>query len=535
MTVVEAYINEKKYVREHFTHDLDFLAKGLALCSNATLSFGDPTEIALVEFAHTLKLEKDDLEKQYPRTSELPFDSVRKMMSTKNGEYIFTKGAFDEIIKRSKSIVINNKCIALTKKHIEALKKINQQYSTHGLRVLALAYSQKKKIDEHDLIFVGLVAMIDPPRPEVASAVSKLKGAGIRTIMITGDHIDTAYAIAHKLGISDNPKACLTGLELDALSFDELKEKVKTVNVYGRVSPQNKVDIVKALKANQETVAMTGDGVNDAPSLKSADIGIAMGITGTDVAKDASDMILTDDNFASIEKAVEEGRGIFANIRKTVLFLLSSNIAEVFVMFIIVCLGLPAPLIAVHLLWINLVTDSTPAIALGIDPKDKNVMKEKPRKQKENFLSNGRLESTLLYGAVITIGVLIAFFVPAWQVGAFTLNEIKSLYTGDTLLVAQTMAFTTLAFAELFHMLGMSEPNRSFVTVFKHKNKLMYLSFALGIILQLFVVLTPGVSAVFKTIAFAPINWLYVSLLSLSPLVVHEVMALVKYIKRKKK
>ncbi|MCQ2792734.1 MAG: cation-translocating P-type ATPase, partial [Bacilli bacterium] len=462
MTVVEAYTNDTNY--QTFKNDkmLDFLAKGLSLCSDATLTFGDPTEIALVAFADKLGFSKQALNEKYPRLDELPFDSVRKMMSTKHKDYIFTKGAIDSILKHTSEILINNKVRKITKEDLKKINKINQEYASKALRVLALAYSTHKNIKEDNLIFVGLVAMIDPPRVEVKAAVNKLKEAGIKTIMITGDYLDTAFAIAKELNIATNKEECLSGIDVDKLTPEQLKEKVKTSCVFARVSPQNKVDIVKAIKANDMTVAMTGDGVNDAPSLKTADIGIAMGITGTDVAKDASDMVLTDDNFASIEKAVEEGRSIFTNIKKTVLFLLSSNIAEVLTMFALICVGLPAPFVAIHLLWINLVTDSTPAIALGMDPKEKNVMKEKPREKKENFLSHGGLNKTLIYGGLITISVIVAYLVPAWMSGSFSISDIKNIYftidgnVTDSLAIAQTMAFVTLAFAELFHMLGMS-------------------------------------------------------------------------------
>ncbi len=535
MTVVNYYVNNKKYENFINNKEVDFLATGFALCSNATLSFGDPTEIALVAFADKLNLKKEELEKKYPRSDELPFDSDRKMMSTKNGEFIFTKGSLDSIISNSKFILENDKVREITKKDIDNIYKVNGEYSNNALRVLALAFKKENKIKEDDLIFVGLVAMIDPPRSEAKDAVNKLKTAGIKTVMITGDYKDTAFAIARQLNIASNINECMSGSEIDKLSKEELQEAVKTRSVFARVSPQNKVDIVKAIKANDCIVAMTGDGVNDAPSLKGADIGIAMGITGTDVAKDAADMVLTDDNFASIEKAVEEGRGIFANIKKTVLFLLSSNIAEVLGMFIIICLGFPTPFIAIHLLWINLITDSTPAIALGMDPKDPNVMKEKPRKKSDSFFSNGGLRRTIVYGAIITVAVIIAYFIPAWRAGAFSYGDIKSLYAEGSAILkrAQTMAFTTLAFCELYHMLGMSNVDKSFIHIFKNKNKMMYFAFFAGALLQVFVIATPGVTTIFKTVTPEGIEWLWTILLSLLPLFVHEGVVLFKFLKKK--
>ena len=536
MTVVEAYVNHNNY--ETFKNDksIDLLAKGLALCSDATLTFGDPTEIALVMFADQLGFKKASLEKENPRVEELPFDSVRKMMSTRHKSTIYTKGAIDSILKRTKYILIDGKSRLINKNDINKINVANKKYASKALRVLALAYSTGSKIKEEDLTFVGLVAMIDPPRKEVKTAVNTLKGAGIRTIMITGDYKDTAFAIARELDIATSENQCMSGAEIDKLTPEQLKSKVKFTNVFARVSPQNKVDIVKAIKANDMTVAMTGDGVNDAPSLKAADIGIAMGITGTDVAKDASDMVLTDDNFASIEKAVEEGRGIFNNIKKTVLFLLSSNIAEVLTMFVLICVGLPAPFVAVHLLWINLITDSTPAIALGMDPKDKDVMKEKPRDKKVTFLSNGGLKRTLIYGGIITIATVIAYFIPAWMYSCYSFDAIKIFYENNPIILrmAQTMAFTTLGLAELFHMLGMSGDKDSFISVFKKGNVMMLIAFVVGVLLQVFVVLTPGVNTVFKTTNLNYAQWLIAIALALLPLIVHELKVLFIKLRKKK-
>ncbi|MCQ2796466.1 MAG: cation-translocating P-type ATPase [Bacilli bacterium] len=534
MMVVEAYTNDQNYKEFVGDKNLNLLAKGFALCSDATLTYGDPTEIALVVFADKLGFTKANLEKENPRIEELPFDSVRKMMSTRHKSTIYTKGALDSILKHTSFILIDGNVRKITNDDIKKINKGNQEYASKALRVLALAYSIGSKIKEEDLIFVGLVAMIDPPRKEAKAAVNTLKGAGIRTVMITGDYPDTAFAIAQELDIATSENQCMSGTEIDKLTPEQLKSKVKFVNVFARVSPQNKVDIVKAIKANDLTVAMTGDGVNDAPSLKAADIGVSMGITGTDVAKDASDMILTDDNFASIEKAVEEGRGIFNNIKKTVLFLLSSNIAEVLTMFILICVGLPAPFVAIHLLWINLITDSTPAIALGMDPKDKNVMKEKPRDKKVTFLSNGGLNKTLIYGGIITISVIIAYFIPAWM---NNVTDVRMFYENNSLFlgVARTMAFVTLAFGELFHMLGMSADSESFITVFKKKNIMMIFAFVIGFALQVFVVATPGVNDIFKTRALDYKQWLIAIALSLLPLLVHELVILFKKVSKKKK
>ncbi|MDE5546341.1 MAG: cation-translocating P-type ATPase [Anaeroplasmataceae bacterium] len=548
MTVVEAYSKGIFYKSDEFTEEnqdenLRLLARGMSLCSNATVDdglYGDPTEIALVLFANSFGLTKKELENSTPRIDELPFDSVRKMMSTKHqtdqGSIVYTKGAVDSILKGTTHIIEDGKTRKIEAEDIQKINDANSYFSSKALRVLALAYTKESSITEENMIFVGLVAMIDPPRPEAKAAVEKFKTAGIKTVMITGDHKDTAFAVAKELGICERQEECYTGQEIDSLNEEELKEICKAARVFARVSPQNKVDIVSAFQALGNTVAMTGDGVNDAPSLKTANIGIAMGITGTDVAKSAADMVLTDDNFASIEKAVEEGRGIFANIRKTVFFLLGSNIAEVFALFFLICLGLPTPLIAIHLLWVNLVTDSLPAIALGMQPKDKDIMKEKPRDSKESIFAHGGLVLTLGYGIVITFAVIMAYFTCGWLNGAVSLMDIKALYNSNPQILhqAQTMAFTTLALCELFHMLGMSNVNRSFIYVVKDKNWMLFVAFFIGIILQLFVVQTPGVKEVFSTYSLTGVEWGIMLGLSLLPLVVHEIIVLINILRKNK-
>lgn len=554
MTVLEAYVDNTFYKREDFkknheNKDLELLAKGMSLCSNATVDeglYGDPTEIALVVFANDFDLHKKDLETRHPRVDELPFDSVRKMMSTKHTwdkeNIIFTKGALDSILANTSYILENGKERKITQKDIDHIYEVNTEFSLKALRVLALSYTKKETIDEKELVFVGLVAMIDPARPEAKPAVAKFKSAGITTIMITGDHKDTAFAIAKELGIAEDISQCVMGKEIDNLSEKELQNLVKKVRVFARVSPENKVAIVKAFKANGHICAMTGDGVNDAPSLKAADIGIAMGITGTDVAKGAADMVLVDDNFASIEKAVEEGRGIFTNIKKTIIFLLSSNIAEVLVMFFIILIGFETPFIAIHLLWINLITDSLPAIALGMDPKDKGIMNEKPRNPNETIFARGGLRDTLMHGAFITLAVILSYLSAFWINGVTTYEAIahiadkNSLFYNPAILAqAQTMAFTALGFAELVHMVCMSSTEHSVFHVFKNKNWMMLLAFVLGIGLQFFVVLTPGIQSVFKTSSLGWQEWLITAGAAFVPLLAHEIEVLVKHIIRRHK
>ena len=549
MTVVESYVDENYFVSDDFkntteNNDLRFLAKGMSLCSNATVDegeFGDPTEICLVALANRFDMHKKDLEKDSPRVDELPFDSVRKMMSTKhqleNGNIMYTKGALDSILAHATKIRINGEVRPINKDDFKKIYDANTYFSDKALRVLALSYKENvDKIEEDDLIFVGLVAMIDPARPEAKPAVETFKGAGITTVMITGDHIDTAFAIAKELGIAERKEQCIMGKDIDKLSFEELKEKAKDLRVFARVSPENKVSIVKAFQANGNICAMTGDGVNDAPSLKASDIGIAMGITGTDVAKSSADVVLTDDNFASIEKAVEEGRSIYANIKKTVLFLLSSNIAEVLAMFIVICIGFPSPFIAIHLLWINLITDSLPAIALGMDPKDPNAMKEKPRDAKESLFAHGGYLTTIGYGAVITISVLIAYLSGFWVNGIYSYSDIVNVASNSPILLqARTMAFVALAFSEIFHMVGMSNQNRSFIHVFKNKNYMMLIAAVVAIALQLAVIEIPFMRDVFSTSDLTVTEWLITAAMCITPLIVHEIVVLIKFIIKKTK
>ncbi len=546
MTVVRAYEDETIYDQNEFSKEkLSLLARGMSLCSDARVDggiYGDPTEVALIEFANSFDMHKGDLEKETPRINEMPFDSVRKMMSTmhQDGEKTvsYTKGAMDQILKHATHILINGETRPITKEDVDNIEAASSKMSSDALRVLALAISYNKELVEDNLIFVGLVGMVDPPREAAKPAVATLKKAGITTIMITGDHKDTAFAIAKELGIADDISQTMSGDQIDACSEEELKEKVEHVRVFARVSPENKVSIVKAIKANGHIAAMTGDGVNDAPSLKSADIGIAMGITGTDVAKGAADMVLTDDNFASIEKAVEEGRGIYANIKKTILFLLSSNIGEVICMLLAAIMGLPSPLIAIHLLWVNLITDSLPAIALGADRKPADIMSDKPRDPKESLFSHGGYGITFGYGAWIGIITLVAFLSEVWMKQGFTLDPsvIKAFYDNASVAIleeAQAMAFCVLSMSELFHMLGMTNAKKSFIHVFKDKNWLLWISFVLGLALQFFVIFTPVVNNIFQVVPLEGWDYAWVFGLGVSPLIIHEIVVFILWIKKK--
>ncbi len=547
MTVVSAYINETTYSSDEFSEkNIGTLADGLSLCSDASVDhgvYGDPTEIALVNFANTIEHHKDALETATPRVLELPFDSVRKMMSTLHATdktfTQYTKGAMDNILKLTTHISINGKVREITSKDIDNINNAATQMASRALRVLALATKEvgTKTISEEHLVFVGLVGMVDPPRPEAIFAVKNLRSAGITTIMITGDHADTAYAIAEELGIAKDRSQVMTGAELDALDEETLRDVLLTKRVFARVSPENKVQIVSALQAHGDIVAMTGDGVNDAPSLKKADIGIAMGITGTDVAKGASDMVLTDDNFASIEKAVQEGRGIYANIKKTVWFLLSSNFGEIITMLTALLIGVPWPLTALHILWVNLITDGVPALALGGDSKDKDIMKDKPRDKKESLFANGGYLLTIVYGAIIALISTLAFlYVPIIEGGARTIADINLYLANDvTLTRAQTFAFTTLGVSQLFHMFGMANINKTFFRTFIKEKWFLWVAFFVGFVLQIAVTEIHFLTVAFGTSELTFIEWLFLALLSTTPLVAHELRVLVRYIVRKTK
>ncbi|NLJ32781.1 MAG: cation-translocating P-type ATPase [Erysipelotrichaceae bacterium] len=551
MTVVSAYVNHRMdNIYEFREGELEELALCMSLCSDASVDqgvYGDPTEIALVELANVYELRKSYIEKTYPRVDELPFDSNRKMMSTVNVinkvPTVLTKGALDNLLKRSTHIKIDGKVRKITKEDISKIEEGAAKMTNKALRLLALAIKPHdgKVITEEGLTFIGIVGMVDPPRPEAKEAVQTLKEAGITTVMITGDHIDTALAIAEELGIASDPSQAMTGAELDELSDEERLEVVKHKRVYARVSPENKVQIVTAIKANGNIAAMTGDGVNDAPSLRAADIGIAMGITGTDVAKGAADMVLSDDNFVSIEKAVEEGRSIYANIKKTVWFLLSSNFGEVIVMMLAILIGLPAPLAALHILWVNLITDSFPAIALGADAKDPDIMKDKPRSKNESLFANGGYALTIGYGSLIALTSLLSFLCvpffafradPASFGNVFNIASINAFFDSNAteLTRAQTYAFTVLGVSQLFHMLGMANIKKTFFRLFNKSEWLIWTAFVVGLLLQILVTEIPFLSTAFSTVELTLKEWLLLAAVSTAPLIVHEIIILVRLI-----
>lgn len=538
MTVKKFYINGETKNLEEIDIKNDeskLLVDGMILCNDATskdgVQTGDPTEVALIDVGNKINIFKEDLNKAHKRVNEIPFDSDRKLMTTVNtydkGFNVFTKGAIDSILKISNKILINGEIKDFTKEEKEKVLMASNLMSDDALRVLALGYkvidTEHVAIDdlEKDLIFVGLMGMIDPPREEVKGSIQVSKNAGIRTIMITGDHKNTAVAIAKELGIANDISEAMSGSEIDTYSDEEFTKIVNNYRVFARVSPEHKVKIVKAFKAHGNIVSMTGDGVNDAPSLKAADIGVAMGITGTDVAKGAADMVLTDDNFTTIVSAVEEGRNIFNNIKKSILFLLSCNLGEVVALFVAILLNWAAPLLPIHILWVNLITDSFPALSLGVDPGDKGVMELPPRNPKESLFA-GRMGKLLILNGIL-IGANTLF--------AFVLGEY--LYP-DSLRHAQTMAFVVLSVSQLFYSLAMRNETKSLFQVGVFKNKWLICSVLLGILLQLAIITIPFTASVFKVYPLTLTDWGIVILISLIPFVINEIIKIFFRMKDKK-
>ena len=543
MTVTRVYYNGKIDAANAMAPDQDdVFLQGFILCNDASTQggnrVGDPTELALLDMGERFNLTREGIEEIMPRINEQAFDSGRKMMTTvhrdtlKNRVIAFTKGAVDVMLPLCVSIVENGKVRPITEQDKKAIMDASGSMASDALRVLALA--QKLDDDsatERDLTFVGLVGMIDPPRAEARDAVESFKHAGIRTVMITGDHRDTAYAIAHELGIAESPEQCMSGDQLDKMSVEQLAAVIDNLRVFARVSPEHKVMIVSALRSRGYIVSMTGDGVNDAPSLKAADIGVAMGITGTDVAKGAADMVLTDDNFATIEKAAREGRNIYQNIKKSVLFLLSSNFGEVITMFSAIAAGLASPLKAIHILWVNLITDSLPGLALGVDSGDPNCMKVPPRDPKESLFAHGGIFITVFYGCVVSALTLGSFLWSPIRAlladgQAVSLSAIRAVLEDPYMLThAQTYAFTILGISQLFHAIGMRNVKRSIFRMNHLENRVMILAFVVGFALQIAVTEVHFLTQVFGTTELSLSEWGLLTLVAMVPLVMHEILA----------
>lgn len=502
MTVVQDESNNQK-----------LLAEAMALCSDAEIgeddieAIGEPTEAALVNFANKIGLPKYKLEQEAPRIGEAPFDSMRKMMSTvhnKNEKIIqYTKGACEILLERSTHYLDKDgQVVPMTEEIKQEVRRKNKEFADKALRLLGAAYREHDQVPENfdaenlekDLTFIGFVGMIDPCRPEVYDAIKECRKAGIRPVMITGDHIDTAVAIGKDLGIIKDASEAITGAELDGLSEKDLIKKVKKCSVFARVQPEHKTKIVRAFKAQDLVVAMTGDGVNDAPSIKAADIGISMGITGTDVTKQASDMVLADDNFATIVNAVEEGRKIYDNIRKVLQFQLSTNAAEVIYVFLASAFGITV-ITPAQLLWINMVTDSTPGLALGMEKAEGNLMKRKPRNSNEGVFSDGAGSSMIIHGVIMASIVLISFFIGQYiELGHYGVFESVD---------GMTMAFLTANLVEMFYAICMRTQKGSIFKM-KTRNKWLLGSFMLSLIFTAGVIYIPALSNLFglATISF---------------------------------
>ena len=505
------------------------------MCTDVEVSYddgkanisGDPTEIAIVEECYKLGKTKKSLYNQYERINDIPFDSSRKMMTTihkyGNKYRIITKGAPDVLIKRCSKYYFNNQISSLGMSIINLIEQQNEMMAKKALRVIAVGYKDvdilPSKIEsnyiENDLIFTGLIGMIDPPREGVKEAIATCRRAGIKPVMITGDHITTANAIATELGILRKNDLSITGAELDRLPKAEFKKNVMKYSVFARVTPENKVEIVKAFQGTGAVVAMTGDGVNDAPALKNADIGIAMGLNGTDVAKNAADMVLTDDNFVTIVEAVKYGRTIFNNIKKAIHFLISTNVGEIVTIFLGLLIGMKSPLLAIQLLWINLITDSLPAIALGLEKPDKNIMDEKPRNPKKSLFADG------LWGRIIVEGSMIGIL----NLLAFTIG--KSLYNLE---VGRTMAFVSLGLLELVHSFNI-RTDESLFKVGIFQNKYLVMAFLGGTFLQTIVVIVPQFAEIFKLTNLTVSQWLYTIGISLTPVLLMEMQKFANQIK----
>lgn len=522
MKVMELFLNNEVIKPEMLDvkdHSHDVLLKSCLLCNNAvsngSTQIGDPTEIALLDLFDRYGEKDADYHVEAIRIKELPFDSTRKMMSINSENHLYTKGAVDVILDRCDQILIHDKKRPITEEDIKLIKEQNESFAKEGLRVLGFAYKTMKPKelsleDENDLTFVGMVAQMDPPRLESKNAVSKCKMAGIKPIMITGDHIITATSIAKEIGIFEDGDICLEGKELETMSDSTLDEILPKVSVYARVAPEHKIRIVEAWQKRNEIVAMTGDGVNDAPALKQSDIGVAMGITGTEVSKDAASMILTDDNFSTIVKAVITGRNVYANIKNSITYLLSGNFSAILAVVFTSLALLPTPFMAVHLLFINLITDSLPAIAIGMEKGKDDVLKQKPRKRDDSILNAKTMIKIGYEGLIIFSGVMAAYFI--------------GLQTSD--LMASTMAFSTLCLSRLLHGFS-SRGNAPFWKLGKNESSIY--AFLTGAVLLVLILFIPNMHGLFSIGPITLTQFFIVVGLSLATFVIVQITKVIQY------
>jgi Ca2+-transporting ATPase len=541
MTIVEAYVNHKHDIINRafpasvLNDEENRLLMISVLCADAQIRTnedgkfefsGDPTETALLDFGILYNIHKDTVEKEYPRVAEIPFDSERKRMTTvnrmsQNSTRVNVKGGLEEVLSVCDKIIIEGNVRPINGDDLDRIRKANDKMADSALRVLAMAYKDCPSAPgdvsigelENGLIFIGMLGMIDPARPEVIDAVGKCRKAGIRPVMITGDHKGTAMAIAREIGIFREGDIAITGAELEKISEDDFRHNISRYSVYARVAPEHKVRIVKAWQSHNEVVAMTGDGVNDAPALKQADIGAAMGIVGTDVAKGASDMVLTDDNFATIVSAVEEGRRIYDNILKAITFLLSTNIGEIFLLLVTSVFNLGTPLLPIHILWVNLVTDSLPALALSVDPAEPNVMERKPRNSKKGFMTQGMIWRVVYMGIMIGAIPLAAFIAGLREQGVA---------------LGQTMAFATLMFAQLVHVRNLHSNTRSSLAISPFRNLPLVGAILVSAGLAFLVLLVPPIREAFSLVELDGKHWLIVGLMSLIPILVVDIFKLLR-------
>lgn len=522
MKVMELFLNNEVIKPEMLDvkdHSHDVLLKSCLLCNNAvsngSTQIGDPTEIALLDLFDRYGEKDADYHVEAIRIKELPFDSTRKMMSINSENHLYTKGAVDVILDRCDQILIHDKKRPITEEDIKLIKEQNENFAKEGLRVLGFAYKTMKPKelsleDENDLTFVGMVAQMDPPRLESKDAVSKCKMAGIKPIMITGDHIITATSIAKEIGIFEDGDICLEGKELETMSDSALDEILPKVSVYARVAPEHKIRIVEAWQKRNEIVAMTGDGVNDAPALKQSDIGVAMGITGTEVSKDAASMILTDDNFSTIVKSVITGRNVYANIKNSITYLLSGNFSAILAVVFTSLALLPTPFMAVHLLFINLITDSLPAIAIGMEKGKDDVLKQKPRKRDDSILNAKTMIKIGYEGLIIFSGVMAAYFI--------------GLQTSD--LMASTMAFSTLCLSRLLHGFS-SRGNAPFWKLGKNESSIY--AFLTGAVLLVLILFIPNMHGLFSIGPITLTQFFIVVGLSLATFVIVQITKVIQY------
>ena len=528
MTVQKVYVDNKliegrELKKDNLAHR--FLINNALLCNDSVTvegkEIGDPTEVALVNLGEELHLDELVIREKYQRISEIPFDSDRKLMSTvnivNNKQVLFTKGALDVLINKVNYVADSHGIRKLNDEERKEIISVNKQLSEQGLRILAFAYKELQdkeeitKEDENDYVFTGLISMIDPPRVESKDAVHKCIMAGIKPVMITGDHKVTAAAIAREIGIMGKDDIAVEGLEIDKLNDEQLKEKVKNISVYARVSPEHKIRIVRAWQSLGEIVAMTGDGVNDAPALKQADIGVAMGITGTEVSKDAASVILTDDNFSTIVKAVENGRNIYNNIKNSIKFLLSGNLSAIIAVLYCAIINLPMPFAAVHLLFINLLTDSMPAIAIGMEKSNGNLLKEKPRGRNESILNKELLKIVAFEGIIISIFTIISFYG-----GNPNLNPKA----------ASTMAFSTLCLARLFHGFN-CRGNQSIFKLGITTNIYSICAFLVGVLLLSTVLFIPPLKIVFNVVSLSGNQYLLLIFCAIMPTVIIQLLKII--------